>query len=289
MSAVTPRRSARRAWASWALLAVAAAGLALAVPATAQEDGAAAEQVEGDANVGANLYAQYCAQCHGANGEGVTAPPVTDVSPAYVELTLRTQRMPPGDPDGRSRGAVAFDEEQQAGLVAFMTERWDLEGEVDEVGEGDAARGREIFATNCAACHGSTGAGGIVGGGAGGGGVGAGGGSITPNLVGLDPRIVALATRVGPFQMPRFSSEQIDDQGVSDVAAFLEEVEHEPTTLLGFAELNPVFASGFVFFLALAVLVSCMWIGGRVQMFPTRDANAPTADDMAEHDRGSDL
>jgi ubiquinol-cytochrome c reductase cytochrome c subunit len=83
---------------------------------------------------------------------------------------------------------------------------------------------------------------------------------------------VAEAIRTGPFEMPRFGPEQISDAQVGDVAAFLDAVEAEHTTPLGIVEINPVYASGFAFVLALVVLISALWIAGRPSWFPDPDA-----------------
>jgi ubiquinol-cytochrome c reductase cytochrome c subunit len=247
----------RRALLAWSALLLVAGALALAAaarPAGAQDEGHQQRVARGE-----DIFTRQCASCHSITGGEARAPDLRQVSVPYADLVLRTQRMPPGDPEGRTKGNVRYSDEDREALVTYLTEQFDLEGEVTEPGEGDPARGREIFATHCAACHGSTGAGGV-----------AGGGAITPNLIGLDGLTLAQAIRVGPFQMPRFSPDQISDQGVGDIAAFMDVVAEEPGTLLGFAELNPVFASAFVLALSIVVLLSCMWITGRVQMFPDR-------------------
>jgi ubiquinol-cytochrome c reductase cytochrome c subunit len=240
----------------WVILATAAVAAAIAggEPARAQDDGHQQQVARGE-----DIFTRQCASCHSITGGEADAPDLRQVSVPYADLVLRTQRMPPGDRDGRTKGDVRYSDEDREAIVAYLTEQFGLEGEIPEPAEGDPARGREIFATHCAACHGSTGAGGV-----------AGGGAITPNLIGLDGVTLAQAIRVGPFQMPRFSSDQISDEGLGDIAAFMHEVAEEPGTLLGFAELNPVFASAFVFALSIIVLLSCMWITGRVQLFPDR-------------------
>jgi ubiquinol-cytochrome c reductase cytochrome c subunit len=245
-----------RALLAWGLVALAGAALAVAVGA------AGAQEAPDPAAVarGEQIFTAQCAECHGIEGRATEqAPALREVSRAYADLVLRTQRMPPGDPEGQTKGNIVYSDEERAAVVAFMTERFGIEGSIPDPPEGDPARGREVFATNCAACHGSTGAGGV-----------AGAGAFTPNLIGLDEVTLASAIRVGPFQMPRFSEDQISDEELGDIAAFMHEVAEEPGTLLGFGELNPVFASGFVFAMSVIVLLSCMWISGRVALFPTK-------------------
>ena len=251
----------------WLVLAGALiAALALGwVPAFAVEEPLTSAQRQ----TAETLYANQCATCHGSDGRGRTipgtdelAPPLVgnpDVTVPYVDLTIRVGRMPPpeNDPfDNRHRQVVIGDEEREL-LVAYLADQFDLEGEVPEPPEGDAVTGRQVYAANCAQCHGSTGAGGV-----------AGAGAWTPSVVGSDATAIAEAIRVGPFEMPRFGEEQISEEELGDVAAFLDEVASEEGTPLGLVEINPVYASGFAFFFALIILVSAMWIAGRPTMFP---------------------
>ena len=257
----------------WFLIVVA---VALAVPASglmpvmAAEDRLSSEERQ----AAETIYANQCATCHGSDGLGRTIPGTDDTAPAlagipdvtveYVDLTMRVGRMPPpeGKPfDNRARHVVVNDAQREA-LVTYMADQFDLTGEIPNPPEGDAVRGREVYAANCAQCHGSTGAGGV-----------AGAGAWTPPVVGGDDVAIAEAIRVGPFEMPRFGEEQISDQEIADVAAFLDVVAEESGTPLGLVEINPVFASGFAFVFAVIILFSAMWIAGRPTMFP--DADTP--------------
>jgi ubiquinol-cytochrome c reductase cytochrome c subunit len=256
----------RRRHGSWLVLIVGLAALATwwsVRGASAQE----AEQV-GDVALGGQLYAQYCAQCHASDGSGAIvgntgrrAPALVDrpeVTAAYVDLTLRTGRMPPpGDPFDNQPRDVAFDDAQRAAIVAYAVEQFGLTSDIPQVVEGNAGRGQRVYATNCAACHGATGAGGV-----------AGAGAWTPNVAQYDAVTLAEAIRVGPFQMPAFGPDQVTDQEVGDVAAFLEEVRDEEGTPLGLVELNPVFASGFVALLAVVMIFSLFWISSKPTWFP---------------------
>jgi ubiquinol-cytochrome c reductase cytochrome c subunit len=252
-----------RALGAWALVAaVAGAGLALTLGrADAQIDVA-----DGDPAQGERLFTAHCVVCHAADGRGgVTpdgrpAPSVNDVSIAYARLVLRTHRMPPaagGDPfDNRHRPRI-YDEQQQADVLAFMVERFGLEGDAAAPPPGDPAQGLELFQLHCAACHGPTGAGGV-----------AGGGAWTPQIHRYDAQVIADAIRVGPFEMPRFSPDALSDEEVGAITAFLHEVDEEPGTLLFPGELNPVFASAFGALLTLAVLALALVVAGRPLWLP---------------------
>lgn len=255
---------------AWAAVAGAAAmaWLALGGPGTAgavEDEPPVEETARGD-----QLYSTHCARCHGADGRGGAdpaeiAPPLVGMEAARVDLVLRTGRMPPARPDGSGRGMTWSDSDRET-LVNHLTALFELEGPLYDPEPGDAAVGREVFATHCAACHGYTGDGGV-----------AGGGALTPRILGLEPATIAEAVRVGPFQMPRFAEEQVDDEELGDIVAYLDEVAAEHATPLGLVELNPVFLSAFAALLALAAIFSCLFLAGRVAMFPNPDK--PPEDD----------
>lgn len=251
-------------------LAAALAWAALGGEALAQSDEVDIEQrppeersVRGD-----TIYTRQCARCHGADGSGGIGPPLIGMEAARVDLALRTGRMPPAREDGSGKGPIAWDDDSREALLAHLTAVFDLEGGIIEPADGDPAVGREVFATHCAACHNYTGEGGV-----------AGGGALTPQLVGLEPTTIGEAVRVGPFQMPRFAEQQVSDDEIGDIAAYLDEVAHEEGTPLNLVELNPVYMGAFVAVMALVMLLSCLWIAGRVTLFPDP---APSAADAEE-------
>ena len=264
---------ARRSLGAWAGLAVAAllAGFLLSSPADAQSTDPGAI---GDLAVGSRLYALDCASCHAANGLGTEvgnsgrlAPPLRDspqVTAAYVDLVLRTGRMPPaGNPFDNQPRDVAYTDAERLAIVAYVIAEFGVENNLFSVGEGDPSRGQQLWAANCAACHGATGAGGV-----------AGGGAWTPAVVSLAPTTIGEAIRVGPFQMPAFDEEQISDQGMADIAAFMTAVEEEEGTPLGLTELNPVYASGFAALVVVVMVLSLLWISGKPTWFPDPEAES---------------
>ncbi|MDQ3538527.1 MAG: c-type cytochrome [Actinomycetota bacterium] len=274
------RRS--RALLGWAL--VAAAGIALLPAQLGRPAVAEAEQLNSAERTQAGaLYAGQCATCHGAEGSGGVTPagdPVPplagspDVTVPYVDLVMRVGRMPPaGDPyDNRSR-KVVLDAEQRRLVTAYVAEEFDLSGSVPTVGDGNPVTGREVFAANCAQCHGSSGAGGV-----------AGAGAWTPPVVDKDPVAIAEAIRVGPFQMPGFNNDQITDEEIADVAAFLKVVGEEQGTPAGLVELNPVYASGFAALFVGVVVISLFIIAGRPKWFPD-PSGQPTGRGLSRRQR----
>lgn len=284
--AVRQARDRRRALTAWALVLLLAGA---AVVWARGEAGAQIDPSDGDVARGERLYTQQCVQCHGPEGRGGQtpggreAPPVNDVSIAYARLVLVTHRMPPGaDPfDNRQRPRV-FDEQDMADVLAYLVERFELTGDVAAPEPGDPARGLDLYAQNCAACHGATGAGGV-----------AGGGAWTPRILDYDPQVVASAVRVGPFEMPRFSRDALDDRDVADIVSFLRTVDEHPGTLLFPGELNPVYASAFGLLVTLVVLALVVVVSGKPFWDPDpgteadsgRAARAPGTEAGTEEER----
>ncbi|MFK7986491.1 MAG: c-type cytochrome [Sandaracinaceae bacterium] len=114
---------------------------------------------------GAALYAQYCALCHGAEGEGYAADNATRLrgqdllrtgSDAFFETAIARGR--PGTAMGgyiRDRGGP-LDEVQVGELVQFIR-AWQREPALDLPDtpiEGDAEHGAHLYETHCQACHG---------------------------------------------------------------------------------------------------------------------------------------
>lgn len=255
---VAANRSALVGWLAVACILLAGGVWAGGARATESEEGAVS------ASFAVESYAQQCARCHGVAGQGGVVPddgreaPALagnpDVTVPYLDLVLRTGRMPPaGDPFDNRERHVLYDDAERAALVGWMAQEFDLEGVIPDVGEGDVARGLEVFARNCAHCHGNAGGGGT-----------AGQRAFTPRVNNLSEVAVAEAIRVGPFEMPAFGEDVLSEHDVDSVVAYLEEVGAESgTPFLGLVELNPVFASGFVGLLALALLASLVYIGSR--------------------------
>jgi ubiquinol-cytochrome c reductase cytochrome c subunit len=173
--------------------------------------GAAPRQVTG--GEGAALYLQSCAACHGPGGVGsAEGPPLIGAGAASADFMLRTGRMPlsaPGAP--LIRHDPAFGDEQIRALVDYVASLGDGPAIPDvQVTGADPAKGRDLFITSCAACHGP-----------GAGGDSVGGGFVAPPLLGANPVIVGEAIRTGPGAMPVFGPGQISDQELNNVAAYL--------------------------------------------------------------------
>lgn len=207
---------------------------------------------------GGEVFQDNCAACHGPTLLGGPGPDALDGGPiletdiAFVDLTMRTGRMPIAE---NSVGVYTdqLDDADREAVIAYLVEVWDLPGEIPEVGPGDAADGQELYVRNCAACHGAAADGGISG-----------ADVRVPPLSGLDPVAIVEGTRVGPFAMPAFSAALLDDQAVDDIAAYLALADEAPRTALGVQELDQVGEALFALGLA-AVTALAVWIVARAR------------------------
>lgn len=216
------------------------------LPAEAAEAGGAVREQ------GANLYLQNCASCHGPEGQGGEAgPPLVTAGAAGADFYLRTGRMPlgaPGQPP--QRGEPAFDEEEIAALVEHVASlgRGPAIPQVTE--GGDLHRGFELYTANCASCHGASGSGNAVGGGA-----------AAANLHQANGLDVAEAMIVGPGVMPRFDFGQRDQDAIVAYVLFLQNAPSPGGVPLG--GFGPV-SEGFVaVFVGLGVFVLVARFVGR--------------------------
>lgn len=181
--------------------------------AAAQDDG------EGSAAPGRELYEANCATCHGPDGRGVDGwPAIDDAGAAAADFQLRTGRMPFTQERGEQalRKPPAYDDAEIRELVAYVAGLGDGPAIPDvRVDDDLLQRGQLLFATNCAPCHGATGNGGAVGGGA-----------IAWPLDQVTPRLVAEAMITGPGQMPVFD---LPDEDRDAVVTYVEYLRTAPS------------------------------------------------------------
>ena len=120
---------------------------------------------------GQAIYGEYCALCHGDEGEGYAADAANALSnQAFLALAddafMRASivRGRPGTPMsswGAEVGGPLENDEVDA-LVAFIRS-WQTSSDIDTSSiavEGEALRGEAVYAVHCASCHGDDGHGG---------------------------------------------------------------------------------------------------------------------------------
>jgi ubiquinol-cytochrome c reductase cytochrome c subunit len=188
-----------------------ALALVLAAPAAAQ--------------TGRDLYLQRCATCHGANADGVApvgpnrganavrgaGPSLRGVGAIAADFYLRTGYMPlqNADDEPRHKGAAYPDDEIDA-LVSYIGSLGGPPVPKVDPSRGDLAQGFRLFADNCSGCHQVVGRGGIVT------------SAVAPELTKATPTQIAEAVRVGPYLMPRFSRQQLDDRELASIVRYVE-------------------------------------------------------------------
>jgi ubiquinol-cytochrome c reductase cytochrome c subunit len=155
--------------------------------------------------LGASLFQQQCASCHGVQGQGTdNGPSLLGAGAAGADFYLRTGRMPLGAPGQPAiRHDPVFSDDQIAALVAYVASLGNGPA-IPQVQEGgDLQRGWELYQANCAACHAATGIGNAIG-----------GGYAAADLSHATPTQIAEAMRIGPGAMPVFDFGQADQDAI---------------------------------------------------------------------------
>jgi ubiquinol-cytochrome c reductase cytochrome c subunit len=243
---------------------VALGGLYAALAPTSKADSfaATATQVE----EGKKLFAIGCASCHGLSGEGarladgtVLGPTLVGVGAAAVDFQVGTGRMPATGPNVQIPGKpVAYTEDQIRQLAAYVASlgpgpQIPNEDQYDP-SLGNPAIGGELYRTNCAACHNTSGQGGALS-----------FGKYAPALTGVDPRHMYEAMLTGPQQMPVFSDQSLTPEDKRDIIAFLTGIADEPNPGgLGIGRSGPVSEGLWGWIVGIGALVAAaVWIAGR--------------------------
>lgn len=177
------------------------------------------------------LYAQNCAGCHGADGmHGPATPLASPVYQALVDDATLRRVIAEGVPHSmmpafaKSYGGDLTDAQVDA-IVHGLRADWSrgdalanasLPPYADD-GKGDARAGEQVYATNCASCHGPAG-----------GKVGEAGSVLNPDFLALmTPQALRTAVIVGrpdlgmPDWREQMKGHPMTAQNVSDVVAFL--------------------------------------------------------------------
>ncbi|MEV1329409.1 c-type cytochrome [Micromonospora costi] len=220
--------------------------------ATSAPAPAAPGQVRGE-----ELFRQQCASCHGEQGQGSQrGPSLVGVGPASVDFQVGTGRMPLAHEQSQPRRREpVFSADEIAALVDHVASFGGGGPQIPRVTPGDLPAGREIFAANCAPCHGATGAGAALT-----------NGRDAPPLYEATAVQIAEAVRVGPGLMPAFPSQLLSDQQVDDLTTYVRRLQSERLDRGGnpLGRLGPL-AEGVVAWIATVGLLvaAARWLGRR--------------------------
>ena len=261
MARETKRRSngRRSPWAAAALIGIGLlitggvyAGASAAMAAGTETAVTSALTVED----GKKLFQANCATCHGLDLQGSdTGPSLYGVGELAVEFQVATGRMPlQATAPQAPQKPVQFTEEQTLAMAAYVQSMapgptFPEEETLD--GEGDVARGAELFRINCAMCHNVAAAGGALT-----------EGKYAPALGQTSALHMYAAMVTGPQNMPVFNDLNLTAEDKRDIISsllFLQNNESPGGFSLG--ALGPVSEGLFIWIFGIGGLIAItVWI-----------------------------
>ncbi len=208
---------------------------------------------------GKKLYSVGCASCHGTSGQGThNGPSLVGVGAAAVDFQVGTGRMPAQQPGAQvPRKKAIYDQAQIDQLAAYIAslgpgpaiptkQQYSPDG-------ADIANGGQLFRTNCAQCHNSTGKGGALS-----------EGKFAPTLDGVDPKHIYEAMLTGPQNMPNFPDSTLPSKDKKDIVAYLAQVDSSKSESPGGLELGglgPVSEGLFAWVFGLGAMITvAIWV-----------------------------
>ena len=184
------------------------------------------------------------------------------LGPATADFWVSTGRMPLGNPDTQPiQKADRFSNKETLEIAAFV-------GSLGPAAKGfpsgipvvnlkgaNLAEGNDMFVLNCAACHTITGSGDALA-----------DGNSAPSLHKATAYQAVEAIRIGPANMPHFGPDQLTDQQVADIVAYVTGPIQKPDNAggLGLGGIGPV-AEGFIgLFIGVGgLMLVAFWVGDR--------------------------
>jgi ubiquinol-cytochrome c reductase cytochrome c subunit len=224
---------------------------------------------------GQQLFLANCSSCHGVDGSGgVVGVNLVGVGPATADFWVSTGRMPLGNILTEPvRKAPRFTPKEILEISAFVgslgpaVKGYPSGIPVVDLKNANVAEGNSMFVLNCAACHTITGAGDALA-----------DGFSAPSLHKATPTQAVEALRTGPANMPHFGPQQLTNQQVADIVAYVTGVDQHPSGGIvtgsiqhpndrggiGLGGIGPV-AEGFVGLLigVGGLMLVAFWIGDR--------------------------
>ncbi|HTX29895.1 MAG TPA: cytochrome c [Solirubrobacteraceae bacterium] len=221
--------------------------------------------------LGAELYAGNCATCHGIAGQGIThprpgaggvlgqGPPLRGVGALAADFYLRTGYMPLANPhaepeDLQQGDRVLLSDKEIRSLVSYVASLAPGPAiPTPDPGAGNISMGQQLFAEHCAGCHQIVGRGGFVT------------GARVPELQTVPATQIAEAVRIGPYLMPRFSTQQISDAQLNDIVKYVLSVRHPDNRGgWGIGNIGPIPEGLVTWWIAGPLLIGlCLLLGKR--------------------------
>jgi len=178
--------------------------------------------------LGQELFEGNCASCHGFAGQGISkprpgaggimgaAPPLRNVGALAADFYLRLGLMPLSsihDEPGNDR--VLFSNKELKALTEYIASLGPGPGiPHPDPSSGDISQGQQMFTQHCAGCHQVDAEGGFVT------------GAKVPPLQGIKATQIAEAVRIGPYEMPSFSSKQISNAQLNSIIKYVLSTNH---------------------------------------------------------------
>ena len=219
--------------------------------------------------LGAELYAGNCSTCHGIAGSGIEkgrlgaghilgeGPPLRGVGAQAADFYLRMGFMPLrniSSQPGPLRERVLFSNKEIESMIRYVASLGPGPGiPHPNPARGNLSTGLKLFTDHCAGCHQAVARGGFVT------------GALVPPLQTLSDRQIAEAVRIGPYLMPRFSTEQISDSELNSIIKYVRWTNHPNNHGgWGIGNLGPI-PEGLVtwWIAAPLLLIACAMIGRR--------------------------
>ena len=169
---------------------------------------------------GRQLFVEGCASCHGLSARGVpgVGPDLHGAGAAAADFYLSTGRMPLDVATGEQplRSQPAYPPAEIRALVHYIGSLGGPQIPKVHPERGDLSTGQHAYTVYCAGCHQI---------------VGAGRGRPGRGAAALDestPTQIAEAVRIGPYLMPRFTENEIDEKHAGLDRALRAEVAQDP-------------------------------------------------------------
>ncbi|MBP2435964.1 cytochrome c [Microbacterium amylolyticum] len=232
------------------------AGASVAVAAS---DTGSAQTSQVSAEDGEILFQANCATCHGLSLEGTeNGPSLYGVGALAVEFQVATGRMPmQAHGPQADQKPVQFTDAQILSMAEYVHSIAPGPGFPEATvldGEGDVARGAELFRINCAMCHNVAAAGGALT-----------EGKFAPDINDTSALHIYAAMVTGPQNMPVFNNMNLDEQDKRDViSALLYQQEMQAPGGFTLGSLGPVSEGLFIWIFGIGGLIAiAVWITAR--------------------------